>query len=96
LGVEGGDRGFAARAIDQAAIKRVANAASQHPENVQGAQVGAREGSSGFGGSEENEVHGSGWSRVVPGRAEAMRGWRAEAMRGGRVVVRREEDFAYE
>ena len=87
LRVERGDRGFAARSIDQAAIKRLATLASQHAENVQGARVGARERSGGFGGSEENEIHVAvGRSSVGPRTAEAMRGWR--------VVVRWERRFA--
>jgi hypothetical protein len=82
LRVERGDGGFAARAIDHAAIKRVANAAPQHAENVQGAQVGARERSGGFGGSEENEIHVAvGRGSVGQRTAEAMRGWRLVARR---------------
>ena len=59
-GGEGGERGFAAGAVDQTAIEGVADGAAEHGEHVHGARVGARERGGGFGGGEEDEIHGAG------------------------------------
>ena len=56
-GVEGDESGFAARAVDEAAVEGVAETAAEDAENVQRARVGAREREGGFGRLEEDEVH---------------------------------------
>ena len=64
-GVEGGERGFAAGAVDQAAVEGVADGAAEHGEHVHGARVRARERGGGFGGGEEDEIHGAGNGEIV-------------------------------
>lgn len=54
---DGGERGLAARTVNQAAVERISDMATEHTENVQGARIGARERDGGLGGIEEDEVH---------------------------------------